>query len=100
VTRSDAAAATSSAILGAAIKADEVWIYTDVDGVMTRPASRQGVRTRDTLSYREMSSLLARRCCPKTVMPALELSIPIRLEHVQPVASGTPVGAPTATIAC
>jgi len=75
----------SGAILGAAIKADEVWIYTDVDGVMTAdPRVVQGVRTLDTLSYREMSELAyfgAKVLHPKTVMPALEMGIPIRIRN-------------------
>ncbi len=75
----------SGAILGAAIKADEVWIYTDVDGVMTAdPRVVPGVRTLDTLSYREMSELAyfgAKVLHPKTVMPALELGIPIRIRN-------------------
>jgi bifunctional aspartokinase / homoserine dehydrogenase 1 len=75
----------SGAILGAAIKADEVWIYTDVDGVMTAdPRVVQGVRTLDMLSYREMSELAyfgAKVLHPKTVMPALELGIPIRIRN-------------------
>jgi aspartate kinase len=75
----------SGAILGAAIKADEVWIYTDVDGVMTAdPRVVQEVRTLDTLSYREMSELAyfgAKVLHPKTVMPALELGIPIRIRN-------------------
>jgi bifunctional aspartokinase / homoserine dehydrogenase 1 len=75
----------SGAILGAAIGADEVWIYTDVDGVMTAdPRVVSGVRTLDTLSYREMSELAyfgAKVLHPKTVMPALELGIPIRIRN-------------------
>jgi aspartokinase/homoserine dehydrogenase 1 len=75
----------SGAIVGAAIRADEVWIYTDVDGVMTAdPRVVQAVRTLDTLSYREMSELAyfgAKVLHPKTVMPALELGIPIRIRN-------------------
>jgi bifunctional aspartokinase / homoserine dehydrogenase 1 len=48
----------SAAIVGAALDADEVWIYTDVDGVMTAdPRVVPDVRTLETLSYREMSEL-------------------------------------------
>jgi aspartate kinase len=84
----------SGAILGAAIKADEVWIYTDVDGVMTAdPRVVEGVRTLDTLSYREMSELAyfgAKVLHPKTVMPALELGIPIRIRNTfNPSHAGT-----------
>ena len=75
----------SGAIIGAAMHADEVWIYTDVDGVMTAdPRVVRGVRTLDTLSYREMSELAyfgAKVLHPKTVLPALERGIPIRIRN-------------------
>lgn len=75
----------SAAILGAALDADEVWIYTDVDGVMTAdPRVVGGVRTLETLSYREMSELAyfgAKVLHPKTVLPALERGIPIRIRN-------------------
>jgi aspartokinase/homoserine dehydrogenase 1 len=75
----------SGAILGAVLDADEVWIYTDVDGVMTAdPRVVSGVRTLDTLSYREMSELAyfgAKVLHPKTVLPALERGIPIRIRN-------------------
>ena len=55
------------------------------------PRVVQGVRTLDTLSYREMSELAyfgAKVLHPKTVLPALERGIPDPdPEHVQPVAS-------------
>ena len=75
----------SGAILGAALAADEVWIYTDVDGVMTGdPRVVSGVTTLETLSYREMSELAyfgAKVLHPKTVLPALERGIPIRIKN-------------------
>jgi aspartate kinase len=75
----------SAAIIAAAIDADEVWIYTDVDGVMTAdPRVVPDVRTLDTLSYREMSELAyfgAKVLHPKTVLPALERGIPIRIRN-------------------
>jgi bifunctional aspartokinase / homoserine dehydrogenase 1 len=84
----------SGAIIGAAIGADEVWIYTDVDGVMTAdPRVVTGVRTLDTLSYREMSELAyfgAKVLHPKTVLPALERGIPIRIRNTfNPTHPGT-----------
>jgi aspartokinase/homoserine dehydrogenase 1 len=84
----------SAAILGAAVKATEVWIYTDVDGVMTAdPRVVPDVRTLDTLSYREMSELAyfgAKVLHPKTVLPALELGIPIRIRNTfKPAHPGT-----------
>jgi bifunctional aspartokinase / homoserine dehydrogenase 1 len=75
----------SAAIIGAALDADEVWIYTDVDGVMTAdPRVVPDVRTLETLSYREMSELAyfgAKVLHPKTVLPALERGIPIRIRN-------------------
>jgi aspartate kinase len=75
----------SAAILGAALDADEVWIYTDVDGVMTADPRVVGeVRTLERVSYREMSELAyfgAKVLHPKTVLPALERGIPIRIRN-------------------
>jgi aspartate kinase len=75
----------SAAIIGSAMDVDEVWIYTDVDGVMTAdPRVVTDVRTLDTLSYREMSELAyfgAKVLHPKTVLPALERGIPIRIRN-------------------
>ena len=84
----------SAAILGAALRADEVWIYTDVDGVMTAdPRVVPDVRTLEALSYREMSELAyfgAKVLHPKTVLPALELGIPIRIRNTfNPSHAGT-----------
>lgn len=75
----------SGAILGAATGSDEVWIYTDVDGVMTAdPRVVRGVRTLESLSYLEMSELAyfgAKVLHPKTILPALERGIPIRIKN-------------------
>jgi aspartate kinase len=84
----------SAAILGAAIDADEVWIYTDVDGVMTAdPRVVPDVRTLDTLSYREMSELAyfgAKVLHPSTILPAVERNIPVRiLNSWKPDGTGT-----------
>ena len=84
----------SAAIIGAAMDVDEVWIYTDVDGVMTAdPRVVTDVRTLDTLSYREMSELAyfgAKVLHPKTVLPALERGIPIRIRNTfNPAHPGT-----------
>jgi bifunctional aspartokinase / homoserine dehydrogenase 1 len=84
----------SAAIVGAALDADEVWIYTDVDGVMTAdPRVVPDVRTLETLSYREMSELAyfgAKVLHPKTVLPALERGIPIRIRNTfNPTHPGT-----------
>jgi aspartokinase/homoserine dehydrogenase 1 len=84
----------SAAIVGAALDAAEVWIYTDVDGVMTGdPRVVTGVRTLETLSYLEMAELAyfgAKVLHPKTILPALERGIPIRIRNTfNPSHAGT-----------
>ena len=84
----------SGAIIGAATGADEVWIYTDVDGVMSAdPRVVRGVRTLESLSYLEMSELAyfgAKVLHPRTILPALERGIPIRIKNTfNPAHPGT-----------
>jgi aspartate kinase len=84
----------SAAILGAALDADEVWIYTDVDGVLTAdPRVVPDAHPLDVLSYREMSELAyfgAKVLHPKTILPALERGIPLRVRNTfNPAHPGT-----------
>ncbi|HEX7976779.1 MAG TPA: aspartate kinase [Anaerolineales bacterium] len=73
----------SAAILGATLPADEVWIWTDVDGVMTAdPRLVPGARTIPHLSYREIAELAyfgAKVVHPKTIRPVIEAGIPLRV---------------------
>jgi bifunctional aspartokinase / homoserine dehydrogenase 1 len=75
----------SAAVLGAAVDADEVWIYTDVDGVLTAdPRVVPDARPLTVLSYPEMSELAyfgAKVVHPKTLLPALERGIPLRIKN-------------------
>ncbi len=75
----------SAAILGACLDCDEVWIWTDVDGVMSAdPRLVPGARSLRTLSYLEVSELAyfgARVLHPKTIRPVLERGIPIRVKN-------------------
>ena len=75
----------SAAILGAALDAEQVWIYTDVDGVLTAdPRVVPTARSLDQVSYLEMSELAyfgAKVLHPKTVLPALERGIPLRIRN-------------------
>src|SRR5206468_5111395 len=63
----------SATILGAALGADEVWIWTDVDGVMTaNPADVPEARTLAEISYSEASELAyygAKVLHHKTIIP-------------------------------
>ncbi len=73
----------SAALLGAAIPADEVWIWTDVDGVMTAdPRIVPDARTIPELSYREVAELAyygAKVLHPKTIRPVIEAGIGLRV---------------------
>ena len=75
----------SAAIFGQVLAADEVWIWTDVDGVMSAdPRLVSGARSIPTLSYREVSELAfygARVLHPKTMRPCVENGIPLRIKN-------------------
>lgn len=75
----------SAAILGQVLNADEVWIWTDVDGVMSAdPRLVAAARTIPALSYREVSELAyygARVLHPKTMRPCIESNIPLRIKN-------------------
>jgi aspartate kinase len=88
----------SCAILGAALDADEVWFWKEVDGVMTaNPKVVPEARTLPTLSYVEMAELSyygANVLHPKTVYPAVQRNIPIRiLNTFNPAHPGTRITA-------
>lgn len=73
----------SAAILGTALKAEAVWIWTDVDGVMTAdPRVVPEAHTIQTLSFREISELAyygAKVLHPKTIRPVIEAGIDLRV---------------------
>lgn len=73
----------SAALLGAVLPAQEVWIWTDVDGVMTAdPRLVPDARTIPVLSYREVSELAyfgAKVLHPKTIRPVIEAGIGLRV---------------------
>ncbi|MFC1878970.1 aspartate kinase [Chloroflexota bacterium] len=75
----------SAALLGAALPADEVWIWTDVDGVMTAdPRLAPNACTIEKLSYREVAELAyfgAKVLHPKTIRPVIEAGIPLRVRN-------------------
>ncbi len=73
----------TAAIVGACLDADEVWIWSDVDGILTAdPNIVPQARTLKTLSYVEAAQLAyfgADVLHPKTVKPVLERAIPLRI---------------------
>jgi bifunctional aspartokinase / homoserine dehydrogenase 1 len=75
----------SAAILGAALDADEIQIWTDVDGVLTAdPRIVKEARTLAELTYSEAAELAyfgAKVLHPKTMLPAVDLGIPISVRN-------------------
>jgi len=73
----------TASIVGAALDADEVWIWTDVDGVMTaNPVEAPEARTMREISYSEASELAyygAKVLHHKTILPVYKQGIPIRI---------------------
>lgn len=73
----------SAAIVGAALDADVIEIWTDVNGVMTAdPRIVPNARTVSQLSYEEVAELAyygAKVLHPKTVIPAIRKRIPVRV---------------------
>ena len=86
----------SASIVGAALDADEVWIWTDVDGIMTaNPSEVPEARTLSEISYSEASELAyygAKVLHYKTILPAFRQRIPVRiLNSFNPGHAGTRV---------
>lgn len=71
----------SASILGAALDADEIWIWTDVNGVMSaNPTEVPEARTLREISYSEAAELAyygAKVLHYKTILPAFQKSIPV-----------------------
>jgi bifunctional aspartokinase / homoserine dehydrogenase 1 len=84
----------SAAILGDCLDADEVWIWTDVDGVMTTdPRIVPDAQVLPVLSYNEVSELAyfgAKVVHPRTIRPVVERGIPLRVKNTfNPTHPGT-----------
>ncbi|MEP5255892.1 MAG: aspartate kinase [Winogradskyella arenosi] len=84
----------TATIIGAAIKADEVQIWTDIDGFHNNdPRFVEDTKALSHLSYDEAAELAyfgAKILHPQTVMPVCTLDIPLRLKNtMDPDAHGT-----------
>jgi bifunctional aspartokinase / homoserine dehydrogenase 1 len=87
----------SGTILGAALDAQEVWIWTDVDGVMTAdPRLVPSARILPEISYREaieLSFFGAKVLHPKTIRPVMKEKIPVWIKNsFNPSCPGTKIG--------
>jgi len=92
----------TAALIGAAINAREIQIWTDVSGVLTAdPRVITEARTIPLMSYTEAAELAyfgAKVLHPKTIQPAVEQRIPVRIcNSFSPEESGTLVGPEVAT---
>ncbi len=84
----------SAALVGAALRAREIQIWTDVTGVLTcDPRICSEARTIQTLSYEQAAELAyfgAKVLHPKTIQPAVDFAIPVRVcNSHQPEERGT-----------
>ena len=87
----------SAAVIGAVLPADEIQIWTDVDGMMTLdPRIVPSARVIPEISFDEAAELAyfgAKVLHPATIKPAVELGIPVRiLNSLNPTAPGTLIG--------
>jgi aspartate kinase len=92
----------TAAIIGAALSASEIQIWSDVTGVLTAdPRVVPEAQTIERLSYSEAAELAyfgAKVLHPKTIQPAIESSIPVRICNSRaPEERGTLVGPETET---
>jgi bifunctional aspartokinase / homoserine dehydrogenase 1 len=73
----------SAAIIGASLAADEVWIWSDVDGILTAdPNIVPEAQTLSELSYKEAADLAyfgADVLHPRTIQPVTQRGIPLRI---------------------
>jgi aspartate kinase len=76
----------TATIIGAALEADEVWIWTDVDGLMTSdPKIVSSAKTINELSFQEATELTifgAKAMHPRALEPARKEGIPVRIRNV------------------
>jgi aspartate kinase len=76
----------TATILGVALQVDEVWIWTDVDGIMTTdPKIVPSARMLLQLSYQEAAEMAifgAKAMHPRALGPVIKENIPVRIRSV------------------
>jgi aspartate kinase len=76
----------TATILGVALQVDEVWIWTDVDGIMTTdPKIVPAARTLPQLSYQEATEMAifgAKAMHPRALGPVIKENIPVRIRSI------------------
>jgi aspartate kinase len=75
----------TATILGVALQVDEVWIWTDVDGIMTTdPKIVSAARMLPQLSYQEAAEMAifgAKAMHPRALGPVIKENIPVRIRN-------------------
>ncbi len=84
----------TATILGVGLSADEVWIWTDVDGIMTAdPRIIPSAKMLPELSYQEAAEMAifgAKAMHPRALEPVSEAKIPVRIRStMHPENAGT-----------
>ncbi len=102
----------TASLVGAAVDAEEIQIWTDVDGILTSdPRLVPGARPVRTITFDEAAELAyfgAKVLHPATVLPAREKNIPVRIMNsLRPEVPGTRIVAgpvlcanPLKSVAC
>ncbi len=76
----------TATILGVALQVDEVWIWTDVEGIMTTdPKIVPAARMLPQLSYQEAAEMAifgAKAMHPRALGPVIKENIPVRIRSV------------------
>jgi aspartate kinase len=88
----------TASLLGAALNADEIWIWTDVDGLMTAdPRIVKDAAVLPAISFAEaleLSYFGAKMMHPRALQPAAQRKIPVRIKNSsKPTRDGTLVSA-------
>jgi aspartate kinase len=75
----------TATILGVALEANEVWIWTDVDGIMTTdPKIVPSAKMLSQLSYQEAAEMAifgAKAMHPRALGPVIKENIPVRIRN-------------------
>ncbi len=84
----------TATIIGSALNADEIWLWKEVDGIMTAdPKIVPDARVIPEISYKEAMELSyfgAKVLHPKALEPAMEKNIPVRVKNTfNPDGEGT-----------
>src|SRR4030066_810494 len=92
----------TATLIGAALAVDEVWIWTDVDGIMTAdPKIISSARLLPQLTYQEAAEFAipgAKAMHPRALEPIMKENIPARIRNViNPENPGTLISSDTTT---